>query len=159
MKESSYHDIKMSAYCQEVHRLEDKFDSLELNHIPRCLNEAADALAKAASDREPVPMGVFASDQHKPSVRHEGLEHGEDASWHQFMTRCCFCKCVDRLIEAPWDVIEFEAVESVLQSSDLLVVRSHLGVMAARLLHDLVDDQLGVALDVEALDAQLDGNA
>ena len=50
MKESSYHDIKMVAYCQEVHQLEDKFDGLELNHILRCLNEVADALAKAASD-------------------------------------------------------------------------------------------------------------
>ena len=49
MKESSCHNAKMAAYCQEVHQLEDKFDSLELNHIPRRLNEAVDALAKAAS--------------------------------------------------------------------------------------------------------------
>ncbi|XP_066320716.1 uncharacterized protein [Miscanthus floridulus] len=49
MKESSCHDAKMEAYCQEVWRLEDRFDDLELNHIPRCLNEAADTLAKAAS--------------------------------------------------------------------------------------------------------------
>ena len=49
MKESSYHDAKMAAYCQEFRRLEDKFDRLKLNHIPRRLNEAADALAKEAS--------------------------------------------------------------------------------------------------------------
>ena len=49
MKESSYHDAKMEAYCQEVRWLEDRFDGLELNHIPRRLNEAADALTKAAS--------------------------------------------------------------------------------------------------------------
>ena len=49
MKESSCHDTKMAAYYQEVRRLEDKFDGLELNHILRRLNEAADALAKAAS--------------------------------------------------------------------------------------------------------------
>ena len=61
----------MAAYCQEVRRLEDKFDGLELNHIPRRLNEAAGALAKAASGREPMPTGVFASDQHKPSVHYE----------------------------------------------------------------------------------------
>ena len=78
MKESNCHDIKMSSYCQEVHRLEDKFDGLELNHIPRRLNEVADALAKAASGREPMPTGIFASDQHKPSVRYEGLEQGGD---------------------------------------------------------------------------------
>ena len=74
MKELSYHDAKMAMYCQEVQRLEDKFDGLELNHIPRHLNEVADTLAKAASGREPVPVGVFASDQHKPSVRYAGSE-------------------------------------------------------------------------------------
>ena len=71
MKESSCHDAKMAAYCREVHQLEDKFDGLELNHIPRRLNKAADTLAKMASSREPVPMGVFASDQHKPLVCYE----------------------------------------------------------------------------------------
>ena len=50
MKESSCHDAKMATYCQEVRWLEDKFDGLELNRIPRRLNEAADVLAKAASD-------------------------------------------------------------------------------------------------------------
>ena len=74
MKESNYHNVKMASYYQEVHRLEDKFNGLELNHIPRCLNEAADALAKAASGQELVSMGVFASDQHKPSVRYEESE-------------------------------------------------------------------------------------
>ena len=49
MKESSCHDAKMAAYCHEVRWLEDKFDGLELNHIPRRLNEATDTLAKAAS--------------------------------------------------------------------------------------------------------------
>ena len=49
IKEWSCHNAKMAAYCREVCQLEDKFDGLELNHIPRHLNEAADALAKAAS--------------------------------------------------------------------------------------------------------------
>ena len=78
MKESSYHDAKMAAYCREFCRLEDKFDGLKLNHILRRLNEAADMLTKAASGQEPVPMGVFANDQHKPSVRYEGLEQDGD---------------------------------------------------------------------------------
>ena len=68
----------MVAYCQEVRRLEDSFNGLELNHILRRLNEAADALAKAAFGRESVPMGVFASDQHKPSVCYEGSEQAND---------------------------------------------------------------------------------
>ena len=62
MKESSYHNTKMAAYCQKVHQREDKFDGLELNHIPRRLNEAADALVKMASGQELVPTGIFASD-------------------------------------------------------------------------------------------------
>ena len=52
----------------------DKFNGLELNHILRCLNEAADTLAKMASGREPVPMSIFASDQYKPSVIYEEPE-------------------------------------------------------------------------------------
>ncbi|XP_066319449.1 uncharacterized protein [Miscanthus floridulus] len=68
----------MAAYYREVRQLEDKFDGPELNHILRCLNEVADALAKAASYREPVLMGVFANDQHKPSVRYEGSEQASD---------------------------------------------------------------------------------
>ena len=39
MKESSCHNAKMAAYCREVRQLEDKFDGIELNHIPRHLNE------------------------------------------------------------------------------------------------------------------------
>ena len=46
MKESSYHDAKMAAYYQEIQWMEDKFDGLKLNDIPRCLNEAANTLAK-----------------------------------------------------------------------------------------------------------------
>jgi hypothetical protein len=49
MKSSSYRDPKMEAYCEEVRRLEDKFHGLELNHITRRCNEAADELVKIAS--------------------------------------------------------------------------------------------------------------
>ena len=55
MKESSCHDPKMEAYCNAVCRLEDKFDGLELNHVPRKYNEDADELAKIASGRTMSP--------------------------------------------------------------------------------------------------------
>ena len=84
---------------------------------------------------------------------------GKDTCWHHLSTRRRFYKHIGRLVEVPWDVIEFEAVEFVLQPLDFFAVRGHLGIVTARLLHDLVDDQLGVTPDVEALDAQLDGNA
>ena len=51
MKESTCHDARMATYCQEVRQLEGKFDGIDLNHIPRRLNEAGDALAKAASSQ------------------------------------------------------------------------------------------------------------
>ncbi|XP_066385071.1 uncharacterized protein [Miscanthus floridulus] len=34
MKESSYKSSLMAAYCQEVHKLEDKFQGIELHHVP-----------------------------------------------------------------------------------------------------------------------------
>jgi hypothetical protein len=72
MKESSYLDPKMAAYCQVVHLLEEKFDGLELNHIARRSNKAADELAKLASGWAPAPIGVFASDLYKPSITYQG---------------------------------------------------------------------------------------
>ena len=70
MKESNCLNPKMEAYCKLVRRLEDKFDGLELNHIARKYNEAADELAKMASARAPVPLNIFARDLHKPSIDH-----------------------------------------------------------------------------------------
>ena len=74
MKESSYHSTKMATYCQEVCQLEDKFDGLELNHIPRWLNEVANTLAKMASGQKPVLTGIFTSDQYRPLVRYKEWE-------------------------------------------------------------------------------------
>ena len=87
------------------------------------------------------------------------LVAGEDTYWHRLLARCRIYMRVDRLIEVSCDVIEFVAIEFVLQPSNFLVVHSHLGIVITRLLHDLVDDQLGVTPDVEASDAQLDGDA
>jgi hypothetical protein len=50
MKDSSCHDPKMEAYCKEVRCLEDKFHGLELNHVARRHNEAADELTKITSN-------------------------------------------------------------------------------------------------------------
>jgi hypothetical protein len=57
--------------------LEDKFNGLELNHVPWWLNEAADELAKMTSGRELVSTSVFASDQHQPSIRYEEPEQDD----------------------------------------------------------------------------------
>jgi hypothetical protein len=55
-----------------VHLLEDKFNGLELNHVARRSNGAADELAKLAFDRALVLAGVFASDLYKPSITYQG---------------------------------------------------------------------------------------
>ena len=68
MKESSCHNPKMEAYCKAVRRLDDKFDGLELNHVPRKYNEDADELAKIASGRTTIPPNIFAHNITKPSV-------------------------------------------------------------------------------------------
>jgi hypothetical protein len=58
----------MEAYCKEVWCLEDKFHGLEINHIARRYNEAADELAKIMSNRTTVSPDVFSRDLHEPSV-------------------------------------------------------------------------------------------
>jgi len=68
MKASGCHNQKMEAYCKEVRRLEDKFHGLELVHIARRYNEAADELANIASTRGTVPPDAFSRDLHEPSV-------------------------------------------------------------------------------------------
>jgi ribonuclease HI len=79
MKDKNCVDPKMVAYCQAIRDLEGKFHSLELHHVLRDYNKAADVLAKAASSRSPVPHGVFASVQHQPSVREEGQKPPEES--------------------------------------------------------------------------------
>jgi hypothetical protein len=68
MKSSSSRDPKMEAYCKEVRRVEDKCHGLELNHVARKYNEAADELVKIASSPTMVPPDVFTRDLHQPSV-------------------------------------------------------------------------------------------
>jgi hypothetical protein len=72
MKDKNCVDPKMVAYYQTVCDLEDKFHGLKLNHVLRNYNKVADVLAKTTSSRGLVPHGVFASDQHAPSIRAEG---------------------------------------------------------------------------------------
>jgi ribonuclease HI len=78
MKNASCHDDKMEAYCNTVRALEDKFYSIELNHVPRRYNEEADELAKIASGRITVPTNVFARDVAKPSVNLESTPSSQE---------------------------------------------------------------------------------
>ncbi len=75
MKEWSCLDDNMTAYRQEVRKLEDKFDGLELTHVLRHNNEAADRLANFGSKREAAPSDVFVEHLYEPTVpRKEAIE-------------------------------------------------------------------------------------
>jgi hypothetical protein len=80
MKNSHCRDRKMEAYCDEVRRLEDKFHGLELNHVARWYNEAADELAKIASGRMTLPPNVFSRDIYQPSVKLDDAPEPDETS-------------------------------------------------------------------------------
>jgi ribonuclease HI len=58
----------MDADCLEVHKLENKFYSLEFHHVARDNNVAADVLSKLGSTHAQVPVGVFVNELHAPSI-------------------------------------------------------------------------------------------
>lgn len=69
MKTFNAKDPNMAAYCAAVHELEGKFDGIELHHVKRSDNVAADNLARMGAAQEPVPAKTFLEIIHKPSVR------------------------------------------------------------------------------------------
>ena len=71
MKEWDVRSPAMTGYCNAVRKLEKKFEGLELHHIPRLKNQAADELAKIGSKREAIPRNVFLDHIHSPSVQED----------------------------------------------------------------------------------------
>jgi ribonuclease HI len=69
MKEWDVRNPAMTGYCNAVRKLEKKFEGLELHHVPRVKNQAADDLAKIGSTRKPVPSNVFLEHLYSPSVQ------------------------------------------------------------------------------------------
>ena len=49
----------MEAYVEEVRRLEERFDGLQIKHVPRAENIIADHLSKCAAQKLPVEPGTF----------------------------------------------------------------------------------------------------
>ncbi|SPT20529.1 unnamed protein product [Triticum aestivum] len=70
-KEWDIRSPAMTGYCNAVRKLEKKFEGLELHHIPRLKNQAADNLAKIGSKREAIPSNVFLEHIHSPSVQED----------------------------------------------------------------------------------------
>ena len=61
-------DYNMTAYLLEVQKLEQKFEGLEVTHIKKSDNSGVDELARLASSRAPIPIGVFVEKLLKPFV-------------------------------------------------------------------------------------------
>jgi hypothetical protein len=59
----------MDAYCAEVRKLEKIFQGLEILHVLRDLNIAADVLTKLGSNRAKVPPGVFVEELPSPFIK------------------------------------------------------------------------------------------
>lgn len=77
-KEWSCLDVNMTAYRHEVRKLEDKFDGLELTHVLRHNNEAADRLANFGSKREAAPSDVFVEHLYEPTVPRKEITEAMD---------------------------------------------------------------------------------
>ena len=58
----------MEAYVDEVRKLEEHFDGLQMEHIPRAQNDIADRLSKCAALKLPVELGIFVLKLTQPSV-------------------------------------------------------------------------------------------
>src|SRR3954447_23506680 len=48
-----------------------KNDGLELHHIPRAQNQAADDLAKLGSTRSQIPSGIYLEHLHSPTIKED----------------------------------------------------------------------------------------
>ena len=71
MKEWDVRSPAMTGYCNAVRKHEKKFERLELHHVPRLKNQAADELAKIGSKREAIPSNVFLEHIHTPTVQED----------------------------------------------------------------------------------------
>ena len=62
-------DARMAAYRREVDKVAGFFSGYQVDHIDRRKNEAADALSRLGSHRQPVPPNVFLAELWNPSVK------------------------------------------------------------------------------------------
>jgi ribonuclease HI len=68
-----YQSPLMEAYVEEVRSLEEHFDGLQIEHVPRADNSIADHLSKCAAQKLPVEPGTFVLQITQPSVSPSAL--------------------------------------------------------------------------------------
>src|SRR3954462_11523237 len=64
----NYQSPLMEAYVDEVRKLEERFDGLQMEHVPRAENDIADGLSQCAALKLPVEPGIFVLKLTQPSV-------------------------------------------------------------------------------------------
>jgi ribonuclease HI len=74
--ECSYNEPRLAAYLLHVRKLEKDFTVLELQHVPRANNSAADELSTRATTWAPVPEGVFERRLLRPTAQPTELSGG-----------------------------------------------------------------------------------
>jgi ribonuclease HI len=78
--ECSCNERRLAAYLLHVKKLEKDFTALELQHVPRADNSAADDLSVRASTWAPVPKGVFERRLLRPTAQPTELGEGGETS-------------------------------------------------------------------------------
>jgi ribonuclease HI len=76
----SCNEPRLAAYLLHVRKLEKDFTALELQHVPRADNSAADELSVRASTWAPVPEGVFERRLLGPTAHPAELDEGGETS-------------------------------------------------------------------------------
>jgi hypothetical protein len=67
--ECSCNEPRLAAYLLHVRKLEKDFTTLELQHVPRATNSAADELSTRASTWAPMPEGIFERRMLRPTAQ------------------------------------------------------------------------------------------
>jgi hypothetical protein len=63
-----YQSLLMEAYVEEVRKLEEHFDGLQAEHVPRVENGITNHLSKCAAQKLPMEPGTFVLHLTQPSV-------------------------------------------------------------------------------------------
>ena len=83
----------------------------------------------------------------------------EDPIWRRHPPGHQFYKEIGGIVVLLGHMMQFDPLELVLELARLLAVCCHERALARRLLHDLVDDQLQVVMDIQPRSAELNGDA
>ena len=83
----------------------------------------------------------------------------EDPAWRRIPPDGQFCEKIGGIVILLGDMMQLDPLEFVLELAHLLAVCYHEGAFAGGLLHELINDQLRVAADIQPHSVELDGDA